>query len=147
MPNRHVRTWTALVALVLGAGMATAQETKTTDPKTTETKAEQSKPATKDNKSRVARAMAPRLEEVSKLRERANTVTTKIGEIASSGKLGTSDDAVAALKELVQELAGINEQLKKMQEEIEEIKGWSEGQNENLPSLANDGADRKRFKN
>lgn len=147
MPNQHVRTWTALVALVLGAGMATAQETKTPDPKTTDSKAEQTKPATKDNKSRVAKAMAPRLAEVSKLRERANSVTTKIGEIASSGKLGTSDDAVAALKELVQELAGINEQLKKMQEEIEEIKGWIEGQNENLPILAADVSDLKRFKN
>lgn len=137
MLNRHFRTWTMLVAAVLGTSLAIAQDKNTAEIK----------PATKDNKTRVAKAMAPRVEEVKKLRERATTVTSKIGELASSGKLNTSDETVAALKELVQELATINEQLKKMQDEIEEIKGWIEGQNENLPIIAQDISDLKKFKN
>ncbi|MCC7433497.1 MAG: hypothetical protein IT363_02355 [Methanoregulaceae archaeon] len=137
MPNLYSRSWPVLAAIALGASLATAQDTKSTEIK----------PATKDNKTRVAKAMAPRLAEVTKLRERANAVTSKIGDLASSGKLNTNDETVAALKELVQELGQINEQLKKMQDEIEDIKGWIEGQNENLPIIAQDISDLKKYKN
>ena len=67
-------------------------------------------------------ASEAKLAEAKALREKAGTITTKIGELASSGKLATNDETVATLKSLVQELTQINEQLKKMQEEIEEIK-------------------------
>lgn len=145
--DKTFRPFACLASLALGVVIANGQETKTTDPKTGEQKASEGRAATKENKAKVSKAMGPKLGEATKLRERAATVTTKIGELASSGKLATNDETVATLKSLVQELTQINEQLKKMQEEIEGIKGWIEGQNEGLPVLANDVDQLKRFKN
>ena len=142
--TKTYRPFACLAMLALAVAFATAQETKTSEgQKTGEAKRE----ATKENKAKVSKAMGPKLVEVTKLRDRASTVTTKIGELASSGKLATNDETVATLKSLVQELTQINEQLKKMQEEIEDIKGWIEGQNEGLPVLAADVDQLKRFKN
>ncbi|MEQ1821873.1 MAG: porin [Fimbriimonadaceae bacterium] len=130
----YKHTFTCLTLLALAVVGATApQEKKPQDKKETAKKA--------------AQALSPRVKEFITLRDKATAITMKIGEIASSGKLTTSDEAVAALKALVQELADVNEKLKKMQEEIEEIKGWIEGQNESLPIIANDVDQLKRFKN
>lgn len=132
----------AIVCSLAMTASVTAQESASS-PKVPEQKRE----ATKENKSKVSQAMGPKVAEISKLRERASAVTGKIGELASSGKLNTNDETVAALKELVQELTKINEQLKQMQEEIDGIKGWIEGQNESLPVLTGDVDQLKRFKN
>ena len=129
----HTSACIALLAMV--AVGASAQQPKGT----TKSKKETAKKA--------AEALSPRIQEFVALRDRANTITTKIGEVASSGKLTTSDDAVAALKGLVQELSDVNAQLKKMQEEIDGIKGWIEGQNESLPVINSDIEQLKRFKN
>lgn len=132
MTYKHTFTCLTLLALAV-VGAAAPQEQKTQDKKETAKQA--------------AKALSPRVKEFVSLREKATTITTKIGEIASSGKLTTSDEAVAALKALVQELSDVNARLKKMEEEIEEIKGWIEGQNESLPIIANDVDQLKRFKN
>ncbi len=46
------------------------------------------------------------------LQARADVATKRIGELASSGKLGTSDETVELLRKLVEELAEIRKELK-----------------------------------
>lgn len=118
------------IALLLVLGVGTAALAQDAEP--------QAKPATAANKKAVSTALGEKTQEIDALRTKAKTVTEKIGELATSGKIPTTDDAVATLKELVQELANINEQLKKLQEDVEGIKGWIEGQTEALPIMAFD---------
>lgn len=101
----------------------------------------------KEDKKKVDKALTPKLESIKELRGKASDITSKMGEIISSGKLTTNDETVELLKNLVQELSQVNEQLKKMQGEIEEIKGWIEGQNEALPIISKNIDQLKRFKN
>jgi len=131
---------------------APAQEKPATEKPAQEKKVEtgqdlKGKEATKKNKDEVLKALKPRLEQAVELRDKSNSVAKKIGEITGSSNLATNDEAVAALKTLVQELGQINEQLRKIQEEIDEIKGWIEGQNESLPVLIGDVETLKKFKN
>jgi len=72
----------------------------------------------------TAPAAADRAADVEVLRAKAESITKRIGELASSGRLPTSDEALKALKDLVQELSAVNEQLKKLQEDIEALKVW-----------------------
>ncbi len=153
------RLVTGLAVLAMAATMS-AQEAKSTQttpdqkvadvktqPDAGAQKAQGSKDKTQKNKAEVLQALKPRLEAAVSLRDKSNTVSKKIGEITSSGNLATNDEALATLKTLVQELTQINEQLKKIQEEIDDIKGWIEGQNESLPVLIGDVDQLKRFKN
>lgn len=157
----QTRLFTGLATLAL-AVTAVAQEA-TTPPTDQEEKAEATqekkveggaekqdqkvKEPTKKNKDEVVKALRPRLEQAVELRDKSNSITKKIGEITNSSNLATNDEAVAALKTLVQELGQINEQLKKLQEEIDEIKGWIEGQNESLPVLVGNVDNMMRFRN
>lgn len=158
----HNRLFTGLGALALAATLGAqeapkttptqeakpAQEAKATEPQgAAKAGQEQKKEPTKKNKDEVLKALKPRLEEGVVLREKSNAITKKIGEITSSTNLSTNDEAIATLKTLVQELTQINEQLKKLQEEVDEIKGWIEGQNESLPVLVGDVETLKKFKN
>ncbi len=78
-------------------------------------------------------------EDVSELRDEAADVTQQIaGALASKDRVD--------LTSLIEQLKQINEKLDKLQEEVDDNKGWIEGQNENLPIIANDIADLKKFK-
>jgi hypothetical protein len=126
-----MRFWALAMVVAAGVGFATAQsDAPVQEP--------QQKQLTKEEKKALAEKLAPKLEEAKALKEKANEVTAKIGELASSGKLPTSDESVKLLQDLVQQLAQINDQLKKMGEEIDAIKGWIEGQNENIPVMQGD---------
>lgn len=80
------------------------------------------------------------------LEERATNVTTALGDLAKSGKIPTNDEAIELMKAMVQEMAQIRDELKRLNEEVEGIKGWIEGQNEALPIMAQDISDLKRVK-
>lgn len=95
------------------------------------------------DKAKAAKAIDVKSREMAELRDRANSVTSKIADVAKAGKV-TSDESVKALQDMVQELQKINDQLKKMQDEIDEIKGWIEGQNESMPVLVGDVENLKR---
>lgn len=80
------------------------------------------------------------------LEKRATETTKAIGELAASGKLTTSDEALSLMREMVQQLQEIRDMMQKMQREVEGILGWIEGQNEALPIMAFDIENLKRGK-
>jgi hypothetical protein len=79
------------------------------------------------------------------LQEKAAGITKSIGELASSGKLPTTDESIALLKILVTELQDVNEQLKKIDERLKDVESWIEDQSmENIPIMQNDIATLKK---
>lgn len=80
------------------------------------------------------------------LERRASEATKAIGELASSGKLTASEEALNLMKEMVQQLQEIREMMQQIQKEVEGILGWIEGQNEALPIMAYDIENLKRGK-
>lgn len=82
--------------------------------------------------------------EIKELKERAGEITKAMGDLAASGKIPTSQEAVAAMRAMVDVLQEIQERLSKIEQDIEGIKGWIEGQNEALPIMSNDINDLKR---
>lgn len=98
------------------------------------------------DQQKAEKMLAERAAEMTELKAKATSVTTKIGELAGSGKLPTNDESLALMKKMVEELQEIQERLTKIAEEIEAIKGWIEGQNEALPIMAADIADLKRMR-
>lgn len=96
------------------------------------------------SKEEAAQSLRDKIQEVSTLQVRAEEVTKQIGALASEGKLPTNEEAINLLKTLVQDLDQINKRLAKIEEEIEDINGWIEGQTENLAVMGNDVATLKR---
>ena len=80
------------------------------------------------------------------LQEKATAITVNIGKLAASGKLPQDEEAIKLMKSMVDELQEIKDHLKKIDEDIEGIKGWIEGQNEALPVLTQDVSDLKKNK-
>ncbi len=60
--------------------------------------------------------------EAAALGKRAEAVTKKIGELASSGKLPTTDEAISLLRTLVDELSEIRERLRVLEGDVKTIK-------------------------
>lgn len=92
----------------------------------------------------AAELVKEKVRELSALKNEASEVTKKIGALASEGNLLTSDEAVKVLQDLVDQLKQTNERLGKVEEEVQHIMGWIEGQNEALPIMALDIQNLKR---
>ncbi|MBA3725286.1 MAG: hypothetical protein H0W86_02265 [Armatimonadetes bacterium] len=95
---------------------------------------------------KVASTLKGKMTELKELKDKASMVTQKIGTLAAEGKLPTSDEGIKVLQDLVDQLKQTNEALKKVQEDVEGILGWIEGQNENLPIMQADIAALKKIK-
>jgi hypothetical protein len=91
-------------------------------------------------------ALLGKQSESKELIAKATDLTVSIGKLAASGKLPQDVEATKLMKTMVETLQEIQERLKKIDDDIEEIKGWIEGQNENLPILGQDVADLKKTK-
>lgn len=142
---RYRKRWIALAAAVVGfSGVSVVQEPAKEAPKPAGTSQETKKAVSVEDKKRAQKALVERLEVANTLKEKADSVTKKIGELASSGKLTTSDEAIKMMQQMVEELKQIREALQKLSEEVDGIKGWIEGQNESLPVLVNDVESLKR---
>jgi hypothetical protein len=63
--------------------------------------------------------------EAAVLAKRAEAVTKKIGELASSGKLPATDEAISLLRTLVDELSEIRERLKALEGDVKTVKAAS----------------------
>lgn len=87
-----------------------------------------------------------RQKEAKELSSKATEVTVNIGKLAASGKLPNDDEAMKLMKQMVDELQGINARLKKIDEEIDGIKGWISGKDKTLPTLTKDVSDLKSTK-
>ncbi len=78
-------------------------------------------------------------EDLSELRDEAAGVTQQIaGALSSKDKVD--------LTSLIDQLKQINEKLDKLQHEVDENKGWIEGQKKKLPVMSNDIADLRKLK-
>lgn len=55
------------------------------------------------------------------LEEKARLITSSIGDLAKSGKLPTDDEGIALMRKMVEELAGIREELKHQDVEIDAL--------------------------
>ena len=110
-----------------------------------ESKVKAPKQEPKDKKE-LAKKLKEKTEQMSELRTKAEGVTLSMAELAKSGKVTVNDDTIELMKKMVQELQDINERLKRVEEDVEEVKGWIEGQNESLPVLTNDINELKRAK-
>lgn len=154
------KSWKELIAasMIVLPVAAMSQATPASNPEKKEDQKTESKPivylgqpaqggpATLDKKKEVAKQLKDKTNQIQELKDRATEVTKNIGALASAGNLTTSQDAVEAMKKLVDEMSQIREMLQKLSEDVEGIKGWIEGQNEALPIMANDISDLKRVK-
>lgn len=128
--------------LVIAVVAAQAQQ-----PSSNDSTKGQAKPATEANMKTVVKLLTPLTGKMTAMKDKAKGITAEIGKVAASGSLTTSDEAVATLKALVDELSKLNQEMQGLQQQIDEIKGWIEGQNEALPIMAFDIDQLKRFKN
>ncbi len=74
-------------------------------------------------------------EETKDLSARSREVSKRIGELALAGDL-KSKESIDELKKLLEEIQQVNDRLAKLEEFMEMVKGWIEGQSEALPIMA-----------
>jgi hypothetical protein len=106
------------------------------------TKLRPSQPQTAELKA----ALASKKSDVAMLREQATSVATRIAGLAGTGKLEVTDETVALLQSLVEELQQVNSRLKKVEADIADINAWIEERGKETPVLKADVEKLKRFK-
>ncbi len=87
-----------------------------------------------------------KLDEIKALKDRAATVTKKIGELAAAGNLPDSKEGIDTLKELVEELRATNEALTKVQQDVEALRKFMEDQKKTNDAVKKDVGDLKKIK-
>lgn len=104
--------------------------------------------ALKPNKEEgVANALGAKRDEMAALENKAKSVALSLGELASSGKLPTNEEAIELMKKLVAEMQDVNQQLQQIRSDIADIQSWIFDQSsENLPIMQNDIAELKKAK-
>lgn len=138
------------LALSVALAMPTVLFAQSAPPSGTSTASSQSAsqavqaPKSPQEREALKLKLEAKTKEVDTLKDKAIDTTKKMAELASSGKIPTSQEGVQAMKEMVQQLEEIQKALQTIKEEIEAIKGWIEGQNEALPIMTNDINDLKR---
>lgn len=147
---KHHWTFIAMAAVVSLPIIANSQETParqviSPEPQKQEIiKKPSRQPLKGKQRDEALNAIISKQGETKELVTKATELTISIGKLAASGKLPQDQEAMKLMKEMVETLQEIQDRLKKIDEEIEDIKGWIEGQNENLPILGADVADLKR---
>lgn len=106
---------------------------------------------TADQKKEIAKKLDAKTGEMESLKDKATSITKNIGELASSGKLPTSADAIELMKKMVEEMSLIRQQLDKVTAEVDGIKTWIASRKEPVrpqggANLEKDVANLKKFK-
>ena len=129
------RSWFGLAALAV-AGSAFAQSVPAPQE------------PTPDQKKEIAKKFDAKTGEMEALRDKATAITKSMGELASSGKLPTSADAIELMRKMVEEMSLIRQQLDKVTAEVDGIKTWIAGRKEPQggANLEKDVANLKKFK-
>ncbi len=83
----------------------------------------------------LSKRLEGKAEEISALEARSADVTKRLGELASSGKLPTSDEAIALMRQMVEEMAQIRASVQRVEAEIGELKASIGGQEQSIPAL------------
>lgn len=141
--HKQIR-WAVAGVILCGSAMAFGDEVKSPDgQKKEEVKKEKLTPKKREEAKAL---LADKAKEVKELRQKANEINKNIGELAISGKLTQEQEAIAQMKVWVDELSQVNDRLEKIEEEIAQILGWIEGQNEALPILSQGVSDLQKHK-
>lgn len=77
---------------------------------------------------------------------RAQEVSARIAALAADPALSGSSEGESLMRELLVELQDLNDRVQRLQSDVEEIKGWIEGQQETLPILQSAVNDLQRFR-
>jgi hypothetical protein len=80
------------------------------------------------------------------LKQRAATVTRKIGELAAEGKLPENKEGIDTLRELVEELRATNEALTKVQQDVEAMRKFMVDQKKTSDAVQKDVNELKKIK-
>lgn len=89
---------------------------------------------------------AAKAEAVGTLRLKAKRVSEEIGKIASSEQFPNSDEGIQLMRQLLDELEEINRKLSILTTDVEDLKGWVDGQRESLPKIASEVDQLKQFR-
>lgn len=85
-----------------------------------------------------------KLAELKALEANANSLSKKIGELAASGTVTQSDEVVAQLKRMVDELAQIRQSIKRIEQEVADIKTGQAGTKTTVDKMGQDVANLKK---
>lgn len=101
---------------------------------------------TPEQQKELAKTLSEKTAEMESLKSKAIGVTKSLGELANSGKLPTSEEAIVLMRRMVEEMSSIRENLGLLQEEIQKIKAWMSRQDESLPKMSQSILDLKKNK-
>ncbi|MDQ2986103.1 MAG: porin [Armatimonadota bacterium] len=87
-----------------------------------------------------------KLDEIQALKDRASSVTKKIGELAAAGNLPTNREGIDTLKALVDELKATNEVLEKVQQDVEAMRKFMQDQQKTNDGMKKDLGELKKIK-
>lgn len=121
---------------------AFAEEAKPVEPAPSAPVASEAKPT----KEEAAAKLAEKQAEAEKLKEEAKRVTEEMGKLASGGQLPTSEEGITLMRQMLDELEEINRKLEALTMDVEDLKGWVEGQSEALPVIASTVDNMNRFR-
>ena len=147
----RTKNWT-IVALLAFSSLALADDPASgginTDPvkasEATPQKAEAPKEQKAEKKADALKKLDEKRKELSELREQSVQIMARMADAAKDGTLLKTQEGTDLLQELVNQMKEVNQRLQKVEEEIEDIKGWIEGQNEAQPIITQDIFDLKR---
>lgn len=139
MRQLFARLASAVALSALCASFVAGQQAANSDPKSQGEKPKsEAKKLSKQEQKEVREKLEAKAGEMDALKVEADGVTKKIGELVSSGKLTSSDEALKLMQQLVEELSQIRQALQKVQEQVADILGYIEGQKESMPVLISD---------
>lgn len=97
-------------------------------------------------KKQAIQKLEEKKKEMLELRQKSAQIMARMAEAAKDGTLVNTKEGVDLLQELVNQMREVNERLMKLEEEVEDIRGWIEGQKEVLPIMTNDILNLKRHR-
>lgn len=143
MNLNSVTKWAAMLVVASSPTMMYGQDA----PQAKETKTPAMIKAERDAvRAEALKRLETKKSELSKLKDQALEVTRAMGRLAAETNAPTQEDTLQAMKQMLQQLVEINEKLTALENEIKDIQGWIEGQNESLAVMGGELADARRFR-
>lgn len=103
------------------------------------------KKLTSKQRVKVIDEIAAKEAAIKELSAKAKVVNEGMQKLASSN-VANNEESATLMKAMLKELQDMNSRLQKLEEDVSELKGWKEGQDEALPVIAGDVDNLKRFK-
>lgn len=97
-------------------------------------------PKAPETEMQLVEKLQQKSDEAKALQDRAVAVTKSLGELAASGKLPTSDEAINLMRKMLDEMSAIRQRMDAVSAEVAEIKAWIGRHEDAKPRPAADGA-------